>query len=637
MTSFVDDNGNELQYEGKDFALTKQVVSLFDLTIRANTSVNITIPATAVNRGILNFYRFNQQNGKQLVSQTFNLIRNGNKIDRGSIILISDDGDELTVFFASGNFKWFGSLDFKCNEIRTTRWDVRWSNYYIINRYNATEGIIFPFIDWNYRHEKYNKQISLFLKRVGNGSLSNLSNIDSYIPETYPCLYIHTLLSEIANHSQVNISGTLLDDVFFKKLIITPAGPKFTDPTTGTPVFRLAATGLPFDVTNTVGDVTAGPLIKPEMIAPSMKAIDFIKCLSAMFGCIVSFDETKNTINIDLLTRLNKSEAEDWSAYYISHEEEYKDIKRNNYIKYNTSDDEDIISYNKLNDIDFGSVNIESGRDDDSERTIYTMPFYPSLDKVGTSVLTMATPYVPFITLSDDEVGEYTSVSDVGDAPGTGTDRNLEFNGTDLPFDTAFSDNVIVRIVDDNGLYDGFHTGNNNASASTVYRTSGAFFGTSTGKIYTQSAKRNENKQFILVAVPSVTPADISSSPDFFNGGGISGSLTNIATAYFSKPDIPFASALNVMKKGLSFGSINMQSYNDFSLKDSYLTPLARGIVQPTLRTKMRIPVDVFAKFNGSKLIYLNTGTLNGYFVVKKIEHYNEDAPDCNVYISIFE
>jgi hypothetical protein len=51
----------------------------------------------------------------------------------------------------------------------------------------------------------------------------------------------------------------------------------------------------------------------------------------------------------------------------------------------------------------------------------------------------------------------------------------------------------------------------------------------------------------------------------------------------------------------------------------------------------MLIPVDVFARFNGSKLIYLNTGTLNGYFVVQKIEHYRDSMAEVLVYISNFE
>lgn len=628
MTSFIDDDGNELQYDGSDFALTKQVLSLFDLSIRSNTSVNISIPANAVNRRILNFYRFNQHNGSQLVSQTFNLIRNGNKIDRGSIVLIDDDGDELKVFFASGNFKWFGSMNFRCNEIRTTKWDVRWNNYYIANRYNATDGIIIPIIDWNFRHQKFSQYISMFQLRVGDGSLFTL---DSYIPESYPCLYVHTLVSELANHSQVNIKGTLLEDAFFKKLILTPQGARFKNPVTGEPVFTTRSSGIPIDTTGVIE--TEGVLVKPEMIAPNMIAIDFIKFLSVAFGCIISFDETKNTINLDIASRLDKADAEDWSEYYVSHTEEYKNIKRNNYILYKESVDADVDAYNASNSVDYGGINIESGRDDASERTVYTAPFPAAYDKVGSAYLRMATPYVPFVTLEDQEYYEYTSVTDLGSsgagvAPG---DRSLRFNGTGFPF-TLTSNDIVVRILDDNGLYSGFHVGTNGGAGSTFYDTIGAFLGTSTGKIYIQSATKNDD-QYILVAVPGVTSSDISVSTQFWNRAA----LSNIATAYFSKPDIPYASALNLHKRGLAFGPINLTGYNDVALKDSYLTPLVRGIVQPTLKTKMRIPLDVFAKFDGSRLIYLNTGTLNGYFVVEKIEHYDENAPDCNVYISIFE
>jgi hypothetical protein len=461
---------------------------------------------------------------------------------------------------------------------------------------------------------------------VGDGGQDS---VDDYIPETYPCLYVHTLVNELANHSQVNITGTLLSDGLFRQLILTPPGANFKDPTTRDQVFLGSAN----DITGSELIPTNGILIKPEMIAPIMKAIDFIKWLSVTFGCIVSFDEAKNTISLDILARFNKADAEDWTAYYKSHTEEYKDIKRNNNIFYKDSDDEDISDYNEVNSTKFGCINIQSDRDDISERTLYTAPFPAVLDKVGTSNLKLATPYIPFVTLSDENGYRYTSVTDGGAGAGTDPDnRRLQFNGTGFPFNGLNTQNNVVRIVDDSGLYNGFHVGDPIAtSSSTIYKTKGRFLGNSTGTIYIQSAQKNNN-QFVLVAVPDIIPSDISMAGDFFQGA----TLTTIATAYFSKPYTPY-STLNAFNKGLSFDEINITGYNDISLSEAYLRPIFGALVSPTIRSKMLIPVDVFARFNGSKLIYLNTGTLNGYFVVQKIEHYRDSMAEVLVYISNFE
>lgn len=627
MTSFINDDGDELDYNGNDFALSKQTISIFDLKILSNVSVNLKITGSEHNRAILNFYRFNQVNGNQLISQVFSLVQDGNKIDRGRIILIEDEGDEINAFFASGNFEWFSNFNFLCSEIRTTRWDRFWGNRSLVETVSSTEGIIFPFIDWNYKHEKFSKYISNSELRV---SPTLTGSLDDYIPETYPCLYIHTLVKELANHSGVNITGTLLEDNFFKSLILTPPGANFEDPVTGEQVFDR-------DILNNIATYTS-TIVKPEMIAPRVKAIDFIKWLSVSFGCVVSFDPSANSISLDILARYNKADAEDWSEYYRSHTEKYNDVKKNNHIKFKKSDDPDIEAYNKANEIAFGDLNIESGRDDESERTIYTSPFAAVFDKVGTADLRWACPYVPFVVLTDGDSYAYSSVTDVG-AAGSGSDpdnRHIRFNGTGFPFDTTAT-GVIVRIVDNSGLYDGFHTGNPTASASsTTYSSMGRFKGTSAGTIYIQSAQKTSN-QYVLVAVPGVSPSSFTISPEIVvTSGAFGNNLTTVATAYFSKPYTPY-SVLNNYNKGLAFGEINESFYNDISLKEAYLNPLTRAITEPTLKTKMVLPVAVFARFTGSRLIYLNTGKLNGYFIVEKIEQYKDSVTEVVVYISNFE
>ena len=50
MTSFVDDNGNYLDYSGEDFGITKQAATWFDFKIKGDVSVDFKIPFTAKNK-----------------------------------------------------------------------------------------------------------------------------------------------------------------------------------------------------------------------------------------------------------------------------------------------------------------------------------------------------------------------------------------------------------------------------------------------------------------------------------------------------------------------------------------------------------------------------------------------------------
>jgi len=630
MTSFINDNGDELDYDGGDFRLTKQIINLFDLSIKANVSTNFKIPGTAKNRDILNLFGFNQVGGNQLVSQEINLIRNGNKSDRGSIVIIDDDTQEIECFFASGNFRWFSNFNFICNEIRTTRWDVGWSTYWINLRASATEGIIFPFIDWAFNNEKYNKNFGLTQLQIGDGTLGAGTGADqsSCVPEFYPCLYVHTLLTELSNHAGVKITGTLLTDQHYRSIILTPPGSEFVDPITNDPVYVPST----FIVINQAafGGVNGVPRIKPETIAPKMKAIDFIKWLTVSFGCVVSFDNDGLTLSLDIVAKLKKDEAEDWSEYYKSHVLQYSDIKKNNLISLPNPDDDLLKEYNTGNTIPYGELNIESERDTISEKTLYKSPFPAVHDKVGTTQLKWAVPYVPFVKLSDGECLTYTSITDEG--VGVGDDyRRVSFNGTGFPFPGGTSDNLIVRIVDDNGLYDGYHTGGG-LSSSTVYRTDLQFLGTSTGKIYIQQATKT-TQQYALVCVPGVSPSAISKEIAFRLA---SGNVSTIATAYYSKPYTPY-SALNAYNKSFSVGEINLPFYNDITLREAYLIPLENSITKANPRTRMLLPEVTFYNFRGNKLIYLNVGELNGYFIVQKIEYYEDSTSEVNVYLSAYE
>ena len=587
MTSFVDDNGNELDYEGKDFAVSKQVISFFDFKIKGNSSVNIKLPNSAYNRSILGYYGSSQVN--PVLKKRFNLVRDGNKYDSGYLIVSNKDEEEIEAFFLSGNSNLFDQIDFNCNEIVTTKYDTE-----LFTLTPRSSGIVTPIIDWLFNGEKATPSFHNDL------TVDPLAAQAGTINEFIPCLYIHTLLDEIFVKAQVKLTGDLLEDKFFNTLIISPN--KVNDIlNTGRGGFR----------TNTI--------VKPEYIAPQMKVVDFLKWISITFGCLMSYDPITNTLDLKLLSKIDKSDAEDWSDYYVSHEEQVDKYRDKTYIRYNQNDEINKDIYNSLKETKYGDLLIESDKGDGSKIDLYKSKFYSSYDKVGSSVMRMATPLGDMYTLEDSpDVYSFTSVTnDAGFA---------KFNGTGFPFASS-TDKVIFRV--NSGIYAGYHVATNTKStpSATQVTSNAVYMGNSSGLIILQSSSENTGHK-ILTAIPSATPSYICQYPTIFNN---TSPVTSITTAYFSKKVTPY-SLLNQYTQGLSYGDIDEDTRNDSNLGDTYMRPLLNIFSRPPIRAKMLLPKDVFAKYI-KEPVFLKTATLTGYFIAEKIENYVDSTKEVNVYL----
>jgi len=216
MTSFVDDNGNYLDYSGEDFGITKQAATWFDFKIKGDVSVDFKIPFTAKNKKALGYYDIQQLGSVAFPSSTWNIIRNGNKILRGKIVIKGHDEDFLNVFFLSGNSNWFNILQFSLKEIDfADRFNV------LIDSANTqksnTEGIIFPLVDW---WAKGQHRSNVFTQGV-----NQTQEEGPVFSEWHPCIYMSTVLTELCNYGGVKVAGDLITDPLFKKIIITPTGP----------------------------------------------------------------------------------------------------------------------------------------------------------------------------------------------------------------------------------------------------------------------------------------------------------------------------------------------------------------------------------------------------------------------------
>lgn len=224
--TFRDDNGNELQFDG-DFAMTKQAVSFFNGSINGNVSITFQVDNNSVNRKVLNYQGPQMLNQVAFTKQAFNRVRDGNILDRGYIVIQSENQSSLNCFYVSGNSNWIQLLQGIITDLdysgltNGTDYSVPYTNAStgIKSRVSSTDGITFPLVDW------------MFNLRKGGGTYEYITRIiidsanDSReypLSEFYPCFYFKSLVSEIVSQNGLKISGNVLTDAAYNSLIITP-------------------------------------------------------------------------------------------------------------------------------------------------------------------------------------------------------------------------------------------------------------------------------------------------------------------------------------------------------------------------------------------------------------------------------
>jgi len=216
MTAFVDDDGNYLDYSGSDIGSTKQCANFYDFKIKGDISATLRIPNNSRNRNALGYYGAQQVDSPAFSKTPFNMVRDGNIISRGYVVIKDSDENSISVFYISGNTNWFQNFNFNLKEIdfrdrytvSANAWDSRKA---------STDGIIFPVVDWFAKGQKRGDGFSI---------MANATQEDCPpFTEVHPCLYLHTLVEEMGRYGGVSIDGDLITDSLFKKIVLTNDGP----------------------------------------------------------------------------------------------------------------------------------------------------------------------------------------------------------------------------------------------------------------------------------------------------------------------------------------------------------------------------------------------------------------------------
>jgi len=216
--TFIDDNGNELNFDGS-FAMTKKAVSFFNGSIQGDVSITFQVDNNSVNREVLNYQGPQMLNQVAFTKQAFNRVRNGNILDRGYIVIQSESEDSLNCFYVSGNSNWIQLLQDSINQYDFSSYATKISQSNVVNLISATEGIVFPFVDWAYNFKKGLGSEYLITQETGTNFVEYLN---SGYSDFFPCFYYKSLLDQISNETGLKFSGSLLSDNLFKSLVITP-------------------------------------------------------------------------------------------------------------------------------------------------------------------------------------------------------------------------------------------------------------------------------------------------------------------------------------------------------------------------------------------------------------------------------
>lgn len=594
MTSFVNDDGDYLEYSGDDFGLTKECFSILNFNVKGDVSFNFELQATSTNKEILGYSGPMQFNNPALSNTAFSVVRNGNIVNKGYIVIQRDLGATLDCFFFSGNANWFDRFDFSCKDIRNADYTVPWTSNQVRASGGVRSGICWPLIDWLTGGQRFSNRFYRGFLRQGLGNDASLA-----ICDFYPCLYMHTMVEELCKIAGIKMAGNLLTDGLYLSLIVTPSGPDIIDPATG------------LTLTTTLNAFT-GDNIPIGAVAPDLNAFEVIKWLIVTFGCIPTYDIYSNTLTLDLTARRNRADARDWSSYFKDFTVEYDKISEHNYIRSRQGTEQGLIDYNANNALPYGDLDIQSEKNDGSVNELYSGPFLSVRDVIGTSALQWGTPDLAFFKCVDSDAFPYASVSNSGGEPLFISSSSWGFTGG------TYKTGLVFR--SDGPVYAGYHFSDFVNGVNSVQAFSDAdYISNDTGNLYSQKITKVNSGPRVLINNPA-TDTNFFTSKNSITINATTGIL-NVAYAYYSKVQGTFSG--DPFKVSLSYGDINTRFLWGKTIRELYYNYLARWITSPYFRGRFLLPESELQRFN-FEFVYLNTAKLSGYFQVGRIYGYDD-------------
>ena len=216
MTYFQNDDGDVLEMVD-EFSLKRSCANLFAFEIKGDYSISFQMPNTSDVRNKLGYYSNVQTPNPAFSSSTWNLVKNGNIIGRGKMVIERDDYDNLYLFFASGNSNWLTLITGDVKDLDFDEYSLAWIETVVDTRKASTSGFVFPFVDWAYHggHDISNVYHNTIVDKGAD-------YINKSYTDFYPCFYLKNAVLHIITHFGLKLGGDILTDQLYNSLIITP-------------------------------------------------------------------------------------------------------------------------------------------------------------------------------------------------------------------------------------------------------------------------------------------------------------------------------------------------------------------------------------------------------------------------------
>lgn len=124
----------------------------------------------------------------------------GLRINKGSIRVESISGRFASCSFFGGNSNWFAAISGNLADLGLSVYDRPLDYLEIIDSWSDTEGIVYPIID--------------------TGTLITRGEPYLVVEDFVGCMFVHTLMKEVFKNSDIKIQGELINDPFYKSLVV---------------------------------------------------------------------------------------------------------------------------------------------------------------------------------------------------------------------------------------------------------------------------------------------------------------------------------------------------------------------------------------------------------------------------------
>lgn len=229
MKYLQDESGNTIRLPDS-LAIYKRTISFITWAIRGDFSTDFSLPNDSELRKVIGYISINQSS--QVINKTMTLYNNGNMIAVGRLF-VKTVGTEVDLFFISGNSNWINRIVGSIRDMDFSDFDMSVNGPAVDALKGATDGIIFPVMDWGYNFQKIGNYF-----RVGHAP----GGIGSKFVELYPVIYQRTIFERIFEQYNLHVDGSLMDDVLFNKMAITPdqiPGEQYIAPLSSTVLMKI--------------------------------------------------------------------------------------------------------------------------------------------------------------------------------------------------------------------------------------------------------------------------------------------------------------------------------------------------------------------------------------------------------------